>query len=379
MPSRPVSSSWVPPSLCGPVPAAAAPSDSAAWPRNARSRPQFRGPSRETAFPADLPALSKPVTTASATLDAHELDDRHLRPRPHPRRGRPAAPPTPDLRRLDHRLFEAAGIGPGCVCSTSAAALGDVCATVAELVGPSGEVVGVEVAPSTMPSHATSDGRRRSQRPLRGGRSLRLDRRWRVRPGRRPVGLDDVPDPVGCSGDRAIYLRPGAPSPFRRSTCERPTAVSRGPFTSAVDSHAPAGRGRRPRPADRPSSTGAYSSRVAGPETAAHTPVGGGSPARLRVPRGDRQEPAAGIRGDGDFTADEVDIHSLEERLRDETWRTTTEPRVTVYGACTAPSDPRPRIGACRTEVASSSGGDDQRQPSPGATSRSTVSSRWAL
>ena len=127
-----------------------------------------------------------------------------------------------ELRRLDLQaasidrptrlLLRATGIGEGMRVLDLGTGLGHVSAILAELVGPEGEVVGLDQSAEVLEVAAGSRGRcRTGQRPLRAGRRHRLARRPAVRRRRRPAGAVPHARPGrGCSATTRARSGPAA-------------------------------------------------------------------------------------------------------------------------------------------------------------------------
>ena len=247
---------------------------------------------------------------------------------------------------LQHRIYGAAtrqllteaGIATGMRVLDVGSGAGDVALLLADLVGPTGEVVGVEMPRSRSPSPRRGRGRgagtpcgscRRPARPR--------PRRGPVRRRRRALGADV---PARSRRPAAPPRGPRAPRRGRRLPGERPrrrppdvpgrAAARPGPGldappvdTGGRDAHGPAPvrgvRRRRAAGADGAHRhAGRRRSRVAG----------------LRVRRGDDAQPAADARRRRRCRPDEVGLDTLADRLRDEVVeRDGIQPLASVYGA----------------------------------------------
>jgi SAM-dependent methyltransferase len=258
-----------------------------------------------------------------------------------------------DRLHLQHRIYgastrgllTAAGIGPGMRVLDIGSGAGDVAMLVAEMIGPSGEVVGVEVAPETIAiaaERAAAAGLGNIRFVEADLRDLDLDEdtfgtfdavigRW---------VLMYQPDPVGLLRRLASYLRPGGIVAFQESDLVN---VLR-PYPDAP-MHARLRELMTP-PTDRggleqqmgPKLYGAFiAAGLPAPELLTHMPVGGGpdwvgyryiaSTARSLLPA---------FAAMGLVTVDAIDLDTLEDQLRDEIVSTNgVLPLPTVYGAWT--------------------------------------------
>jgi len=255
-----------------------------------------------------------------------------------------------DRLHLQHRiygsstreLFTAAGIGPGMRVLDIGSGAGDVAMMAADLVGPSGEVVGVEVAPETIAiatERAAAAGLTNVRYVEADLRDLRLDMgtfdavvgRW---------VLMYQPDVVALLRRLASYLRPGGIVAFQESDLVN---VLR-PYPDAPV-HARLREVMTP-PTERggleqqmgPKLFGAFiAAGLPAPELRSHMPVGGGpdwpgysyiaATARSLLPT---------FAEMGLVAPDAIDLDTLEDQLREEIVSANgVQPLPTVYGAWT--------------------------------------------
>ncbi len=239
-------------------------------------------------------------------------------------------------------LFTAAGIGPGMRVLDVGSGAGDVAMLAADLVGPAGEVVGVEVAPETIAiatdrvAAAGLDNVRFVEADLRDlhlheGTFDAVVGRW---------VLMYQPDPVALLRRLASYLRPGGIVAFQESDLVNVlNPYPEGPVHARLRElmTPPAERGG-PEQQMGPKLYGAYiAAGLPAPGLRTHTPVGGGpdwlgfryiaATARSLLPA----FAAMGLVAPGD-----VDVDALEDQLREEiVSRNGVQPLPTLYGAWT--------------------------------------------
>jgi SAM-dependent methyltransferase len=255
-----------------------------------------------------------------------------------------------DRLHLQHRiygvstreLFRTAGIGPGMRVLDIGSGAGDVAMLVADLVGPAGEVVGVEVAPETIAiatERAAAAGLANVQYVRADLRDLDLDEH----PFDAVVGrwvLMYQPDPVALLRRLASWVRPGGIVAFQESDLVNALR----PFPDAPvharlrDLMTPPPERGGPEQQMGPKLYGAFiAAGLPAPELRTYMPVGGGpdwlgysyiaATARSLLPA---------FAAMGIVLPEDLELDTLENRLRDEIVSANgVQPLPTVYGAWT--------------------------------------------
>jgi len=127
---------------------------------------------------------------------------------------------------LTRRFFEAAGIGAGMKVLDVGSGAGDVALLAAELVGPSGQVVGIDMNPTileTARSRATSAGWTNVTFLTGDARELALDTDFDAVVGR--WVLMHIPDPVATLHHLVTHLRIGGIAAFHENDFTYPPTV----------------------------------------------------------------------------------------------------------------------------------------------------------
>jgi SAM-dependent methyltransferase len=239
-------------------------------------------------------------------------------------------------------LFVAAGIVPGMRVLDVGSGAGDVALLAADLVGPTGEVVGVEVAPETI---AIAE-RRVAEAGLANVRFVRADLRD-LRLDEPPfdaiVGrwvLMYQPDPAGLLRRLAAYAAPGAVIAFQESDL---LGMAPAPVPTPVHDHLrqlmlPSSELGGPEQRMGPKLYGAFvAAGLPAPSVRIDTPVGGGPDwpgyGYIAATAGSLLPMLTAI---GAVPEGAIDIDTLEDRLRDEVVsQHGVQPLVPLYGAAT--------------------------------------------